>query len=131
MEKHLLMSMTAQRKDISDPEVIHEFAEQVGDMTHLDYIYLARENHCMDNIPTYNNHDNALIQTVSSQAVCSVSDVVQCLFNHRTSLPDFFSMIHPGNSYCNEHYKSTNSHLIGETWLHILAVAPTFNVVKL
>lgn len=37
--KHLLMSMTAQRKDISDPEVIHDFAVQMGDKLHLDYLY--------------------------------------------------------------------------------------------
>lgn len=39
VEKHLLMSMTAQRKDISDPEVIREFAQTVGDKLHLDYLY--------------------------------------------------------------------------------------------
>lgn len=37
---HLTMSMTAQRKDLSDPEVIHEFARLVGDVTHLDYLYV-------------------------------------------------------------------------------------------
>lgn len=37
--KHLLMSMTAQRKDISDPQVIHDFAVDVGDKLHLDYLY--------------------------------------------------------------------------------------------
>ncbi|MCI5107572.1 MAG: [protein-PII] uridylyltransferase [Pseudomonadales bacterium] len=39
VEKHLLMSMTAQRKDISDPDVIREFAEIVGDKLHLDYLF--------------------------------------------------------------------------------------------
>lgn len=37
--KHLFMSMTAQRRDISDPEVIHEFATEMGDKLHLDYLY--------------------------------------------------------------------------------------------
>ena len=36
---HLLMSMVAQRKDITDPNVIRAFAEQVGDCLHLDYLY--------------------------------------------------------------------------------------------
>jgi [protein-PII] uridylyltransferase len=36
---HLLMSLTAQKKDISDPDVVQEFARIVGDMTHLDYLF--------------------------------------------------------------------------------------------
>lgn len=40
VQSHLLMSMTAQRKDISDPEVIHTFAKQVRDVVHLDYLYV-------------------------------------------------------------------------------------------
>ena len=37
---HLLMSITAQRRDISDPAVVSEFARTVGDHVHLDYLYL-------------------------------------------------------------------------------------------
>jgi len=40
VERHLLMSMTAQRQDISDPEVVHRFARELGDLTHLNYLYL-------------------------------------------------------------------------------------------
>ena len=33
------MSTTAQRKDIQDPEIIHEFARFVGEQVRLDYLY--------------------------------------------------------------------------------------------
>jgi [protein-PII] uridylyltransferase len=37
---HLAFSVTAQKKDISDPKVIQDFARKVGDQAHLDYLYL-------------------------------------------------------------------------------------------
>jgi len=40
VENHLVMSMTAQRKDITDPAVIQEFAAHIGDLARLDYLYL-------------------------------------------------------------------------------------------
>ncbi len=40
VKNHLLMSMTAQRKDIADPDVIHEFASQLNSQVHLDYLYV-------------------------------------------------------------------------------------------
>lgn len=39
VKNHLVMSSTSQRKDISDPEVIREFALLMGDQLHLDYLF--------------------------------------------------------------------------------------------
>lgn len=39
VEKHLLMSQVAQKQDISDPDIIHDFALAIGDQLHLDYLY--------------------------------------------------------------------------------------------
>lgn len=39
VRNHLLISTTAQRKDLSDPQVIHDFAVAMGDQVHLDYLY--------------------------------------------------------------------------------------------
>ena len=40
VRNHLIMSVTAQNQDISDPETVNEFAEKVGNLTHLNYLYL-------------------------------------------------------------------------------------------
>ncbi len=37
---HLLLSTTAQKKDLGEPDVINEFSELVGDSTRLDYLYV-------------------------------------------------------------------------------------------
>lgn len=40
VRNHLIMSNTAQRKDLTDPEEIHNFATRVGDQMRLDYLYV-------------------------------------------------------------------------------------------
>ena len=40
VRNHLQLSLTAQKQDIADPEVIAAFARHVGDETHLDYLYV-------------------------------------------------------------------------------------------
>ncbi|MCC6208440.1 MAG: [protein-PII] uridylyltransferase [Gammaproteobacteria bacterium] len=40
VRNHLIMSSTAQHKDISDPDVLAEFARKVGSVSRLEYLYL-------------------------------------------------------------------------------------------
>ncbi len=40
VEQHLMMSQIAQKQDLADPDVIHAFAERVGDMRRLTALYL-------------------------------------------------------------------------------------------
>lgn len=40
VQNHLLLSVTAQKKDLNDPKVINEFAQKIGDETHLAYLYV-------------------------------------------------------------------------------------------
>jgi [protein-PII] uridylyltransferase len=40
VKNHLLLSMTAQKQDIGDPQVVNEFARKIGDQVHLDYLYV-------------------------------------------------------------------------------------------
>jgi [protein-PII] uridylyltransferase len=40
VRNHLILSITSQKKDISDPDVVQEFARHVGDQVHLDYLYV-------------------------------------------------------------------------------------------
>jgi [protein-PII] uridylyltransferase len=40
VKNHLILSITSQKKDISDPEIIRDFARRVGDQVHLDYLYV-------------------------------------------------------------------------------------------
>jgi [protein-PII] uridylyltransferase len=40
VRNHLILSITSQKKDISDPDIVQEFARHVGDQVHLDYLYV-------------------------------------------------------------------------------------------
>ena len=60
---HLLMSVTAQRKDISDPDVVRDFAQRVGSVSMLNYLYLLTVADIRSTNPKlWNNWKDALLQ---------------------------------------------------------------------
>lgn len=62
VSNHLVMSLTAQRRDISDPQVITEFAQVVGDQVHLDYLFLLTIADIRATNPTiWNSWKNTLL----------------------------------------------------------------------
>ena len=60
---HLLMSITAQRKDISDPDVVRDFARQLGSTDMLNYLYLLTVADIRSTNPNlWNNWKDALLK---------------------------------------------------------------------
>lgn len=56
VKNHLLLSITAQRRDISDPEEVQQFAAKIGDTMRLNYLYLLT---VADSQATNPNHWNS------------------------------------------------------------------------
>ncbi len=70
VENHLLMSLTAQKQDLSDSRIIAEFAGKVGDRSRLDYLFLLT---CADirgtNPALWNSWRESLLKELYRQSV--------------------------------------------------------------
>ena len=72
------MSMTAQRKDISDTDVIHEFAQKVRNKEYLQHLYLLTVADIRATNPElWNAWKNSLINELYSETVNALQDGLQ------------------------------------------------------
>ncbi len=68
VRRHLDFSGIAQRKDLSDPEVITYFANLMGDQEHLDYLYLLTvADVCATSDNVWNDWKNSLFLELYNQ----------------------------------------------------------------
>lgn len=70
VQNHLLMSLTAQKQDISDARIVSDFARRVGSRTRLDYLFLLT---CADirgtNPALWNSWRESLLKDLYRQSI--------------------------------------------------------------
>ncbi len=89
VEKHLFMSMTAQRKDISDPLVIQDFAKLMGDTLHLDYLYVMTvADICATNPSLWNSWRSSLLHQLYTNTERAFSRGLETTVNREERIAD-------------------------------------------
>lgn len=86
VEKHLVMSQTAQRRDINDPETIRGFCDIVQNQTRLDYLYLITVADIAATSPKlWNNWKESLLWELYSVTSMALEEGSSNIFdrNHR------------------------------------------------
>ena len=79
VESHLIFSTTAQRQDISDPDVINAFASAVGDQTRLDYLFLLTvADICGTNPEIWNSWKDSLLSQLYHSTLRALRRGLEC-----------------------------------------------------
>jgi len=95
VEQHLVMSQTAQRRDITDPETIRIFCEIVGDQTRLDYLYLLTIADIAATSPKlWNNWKDSLLWDLYSVTSDALADGSSNILNRRHLIEESRSSVH-------------------------------------
>lgn len=83
VKHHLLMSDTAQKKDLSDPDVISSFARTVANQTNLDHLYLLTlADISATNDTLWNSWRSALLSTLYQLASTELAQAQTALPAH-------------------------------------------------
>lgn len=86
VEQHLVMSQTAQRRDINDPETLKGFCDVVQNQTQLDYLYLVTVADIAATSPKlWNNWKDSLLWELYSVTSLALEEGSSNIFdrNHR------------------------------------------------
>ncbi|MBC8210161.1 MAG: [protein-PII] uridylyltransferase [Gammaproteobacteria bacterium] len=132
VRKHLLMSTTAQRKDIGDPEVVHQFAREVGSESMLDYLYLLTVADIRATNPRqWNNWKGSLIselfytaKKVLRQGLEQAPDIDEIINENREAACDLISQ----TEYTREQIEALCAEFPGDYFLHHKAEEITWHV---
>lgn len=89
VEQHLVMSRTAQRRDITDPETIATFCAIVGDQTRLDYLYLLTIADIAATSPKlWNNWKDSLLWDLYSATSETLAEGISSIPDHRQQIKE-------------------------------------------
>ncbi len=119
---HLLMSTTAQRKDVSDPDVVHKFARDVGSESMLNYLYLLTVADIRATNPQqWNNWKDTLLRElylgarkVIRQGIEQPQDVDEIISENREVACELVSQA----SYTREEIEALCGDFPGDYFLH-------------
>jgi len=95
VEQHLVMSQTAQRRDITDPETIKGFCEVVGNQARLDYLYLITIADIAATSPKlWNNWKDSLLWELYSVTSIALAEGSSNIFDRRHRIEQSRAEVH-------------------------------------